>query len=199
MESCGYRDVLAGHAASSILREIRGQVSRSTLADANENRDCASTSTPTSLKCLSSKREGCAPKTTLEYNSKRHIDFALLTFTAFFVIRAKCNLDYLRRWWRPIDKNTGLRSVQTIVLHGPKASKDYPDALRLIKRFVYSHQPLRPPSLDRAALQMPLGRWSCSSSGSSSTWDQGVLRHLREHGEDPDLDHHQHLRARRHR
>ena len=31
--------MLAGHAASSILPEIRGQVSRRTLADANENRD----------------------------------------------------------------------------------------------------------------------------------------------------------------
>ncbi len=78
-----------------------------------------------------------------------YIDFDRLhTFTqhaAFFVIRAKRNLDYRRRSWRPVDKVTGLRSDQTIVLHGPKTSKDYPDALRRIsyvdteteKRFVF--------------------------------------------------------------
>ena len=68
-----------------------------------------------------------------------YIDFArLYTFTqqaAFFVIRAKSNLDYTRRASRRIDKAVGLRSDQTIVLHAPKASKDYPDALRRISYF----------------------------------------------------------------
>ncbi len=78
-----------------------------------------------------------------------YIDFArLYTFTqqaAFFVIRAKRNLDYTRRMSRPVDKSTGLRSDQTIVLHGPGTSQDYPDVLRRIsyvdletaKRFVF--------------------------------------------------------------
>ena len=78
-----------------------------------------------------------------------YIDFARLhTFTqqaAFFVIRAKRNLDYTRRRSRPVDKSTGLRSDQTIVLHGPGTSQDYPDVLRRIsyvdletaKRFVF--------------------------------------------------------------
>ena len=65
-----------------------------------------------------------------------YIDFArLYTFTqqaAFFVIRAKRNLDYTRRTSRRVDKTTGLRSDQTIVLHGPGSSKDYPDTLRRI-------------------------------------------------------------------
>ena len=56
-----------------------------------------------------------------------YIDFArLYTFTqqaAFFVIRAKRNLDFTRRSSRPVDKSTGLRSDQTIVLHGPGPSK----------------------------------------------------------------------------
>ena len=68
-----------------------------------------------------------------------YIDFArLYTFTqqaAFFVIRAKRNLDFTRRSSRPVDKSTGLRSDQTIVLHAPKASKDYPDTLRRISYF----------------------------------------------------------------
>ena len=78
-----------------------------------------------------------------------YIDFArLYTFTqqaAFFVIRAKRNLDYTRRRSLPVDKSTGLRSDQTIVLHGPGTSQDYPDVLRRIsyvdletaKRFVF--------------------------------------------------------------
>ena len=65
-----------------------------------------------------------------------YIDFArLYTFTqqaAFFVIRAKRNLDYTRRSSLAVDKTTGLRSDQTIVLHGPKTSTDYPDTLRRI-------------------------------------------------------------------
>jgi len=68
-----------------------------------------------------------------------YIDFArLYTFTqhaAFFVIRAKRNLDYRRRASRAVDKTTGLRSDQSIVLHGPETSKDYPDALRRITYF----------------------------------------------------------------
>ena len=62
-----------------------------------------------------------------------YTDFARrYTFTqqaAFFVIRAKRNLDYTRRSSRPVDKSSGLRSDQTIALHGPGTSKDYPDAL----------------------------------------------------------------------
>ena len=65
-----------------------------------------------------------------------YTDFARrYTFTqqaAFFVIRAKRNLDYTRRSSRPVDKSSGLRSDQTIALHGPGSSKDYPDALRRI-------------------------------------------------------------------
>ena len=68
-----------------------------------------------------------------------YIDFArLYTFTqqaAFFVIRAKRNLDYTRRRSRPVDKSTGLRSDQTIVLRGPGTSQDYPGTLRRISYF----------------------------------------------------------------
>jgi hypothetical protein len=68
-----------------------------------------------------------------------YIDFArLYTFqqhAAFFIVRAKRNLDYTRRSSRAVDKTTGLRSDQTIVLHGPKTSTGYPDALRRISYF----------------------------------------------------------------
>jgi hypothetical protein len=51
---------------------------------------------------------------------------------AFFITRAKRNLDCRRRGSRPVDKATGLRCDQTIVLCGPLVSKKYPDPLRRI-------------------------------------------------------------------
>ena len=68
-----------------------------------------------------------------------YTDFArLYTFqqqAAFFVIPAKTNLDYTRRSSRAVDKTTGLRCDQTVVLHGRNASRDYPDTLRRISYF----------------------------------------------------------------
>lgn len=64
------------------------------------------------------------------------VDFARLhRFTAaaaFFVTRGKRNLDCTRRARRPVDRATGLRSDQTIVLAGPKSSRLYPDPLRRV-------------------------------------------------------------------
>jgi hypothetical protein len=51
---------------------------------------------------------------------------------AFFVTRAKSNLDFGRRSSRRVDKTTGVCSDQTIVLRGPKTSKLYPDSLRRV-------------------------------------------------------------------
>jgi hypothetical protein len=68
-----------------------------------------------------------------------YIDFArLYRFTqnmAFFVTRAKSNLDYIRRSSHSIDSGTGLRSDQTILLKGPKTSQLYPIPLRRISFF----------------------------------------------------------------
>jgi hypothetical protein len=78
-----------------------------------------------------------------------YIDFKRLYLfqqdRAFFVIRAKRNLDYRRRSSRSVKKSTGLRCDQTIVLKGRKSSQEYPEALRRIsyydattgKRFVF--------------------------------------------------------------
>jgi hypothetical protein len=51
------------------------------------------------------------------------------------VTRAKRNLDSKRRESRPVNKSTGLRSDQTIVLAGVKTSKLYPNPLRRIHYF----------------------------------------------------------------
>ena len=68
-----------------------------------------------------------------------YIDFARL-FTlhqaaAFFVTRAKQNIQYYRRCSRPCDPSTGVRSDQTIVLNGPKTSRLYPVQLRRVHYF----------------------------------------------------------------
>jgi hypothetical protein len=72
-----------------------------------------------------------------------YIDFArLYAITrqlAFFVTRAKKNLDCYRRESRVVDKSTGLRSDQTIALRGVKTSKLYPDTLRRIAYYDAEH------------------------------------------------------------
>ena len=51
---------------------------------------------------------------------------------AFFVTRSKKNMDSSRRSSRILDKTTGLRSDQTIILRGLKSSALYPDPLRRV-------------------------------------------------------------------
>jgi hypothetical protein len=66
-----------------------------------------------------------------------YIDFARLyrfqTNMAFFVTRAKKNLQCRCRAKRPVDKTTGLRCDQTIVLTGVTTKTDFPVPLRRIK------------------------------------------------------------------
>ena len=68
-----------------------------------------------------------------------YVDFgrlhALHQAAAFFVTRAKTNFRYRRRYSRPVDKESGLRCDQTIVLTGIRSKDDYPDVMR---RIVYS-------------------------------------------------------------
>lgn len=54
---------------------------------------------------------------------------------SFFVIRAKRNLKLQRRYSHAVDKSTGVRSDQTIMLTGPKSCDLYPDPLRRISYY----------------------------------------------------------------
>lgn len=51
---------------------------------------------------------------------------------AFFVTRAKSNFRFSRRYSAPVDKATGLRFDQTVVLTGFRSKREYPDILRRI-------------------------------------------------------------------
>jgi hypothetical protein len=93
-----------------------------------------------------------------------YVDFRrLYRFTqagAFFVTRSKKNLDCTRRARSRVDRATGLRSDQTIVLAGPKSSRLYPDALRRValydidntRRFVFLTNNFALPALTIAQL-----------------------------------------------
>jgi IS4 transposase len=59
--------------------------------------------------------------------------YALHLAKAFFVTRNKSKINYRRIYSRPVDKSTGLRYDQTIVLTGVYSAKDYLEHLRLIK------------------------------------------------------------------
>jgi len=65
-----------------------------------------------------------------------YLDFARLhriqQHSAFFVTRAKKNFRSQRRYSRPVDKRTGLRFDQTVVLSGFYAQRAYPETLRCI-------------------------------------------------------------------
>jgi transposase len=72
-----------------------------------------------------------------------YIDFARLhnlhQAQAFFVVRAKSNLQFRRVYSRPVDKATGLRCDQAIKLTTPKSSHGYPDPLRRVKFYDAEH------------------------------------------------------------
>jgi len=58
--------------------------------------------------------------------------FIFVMSSAFFVVRTKENVLLQRRYSRPVDKTTGLRSDHTVILTSLESAKVYPDALRRI-------------------------------------------------------------------
>src|SRR5216683_1248597 len=65
-----------------------------------------------------------------------YIDFQrLFVFTlssAFFVVRTKSNVLIQRRYSHPVDKSTGVRSDQTVILTSFESASAYPDTLRRV-------------------------------------------------------------------
>lgn len=68
-----------------------------------------------------------------------YIDFErLFRFTlcsAFFVVRSKENILLQRRYSHPVDRSSGVRSDQTVILTAIESAKVYPDALRRVTYF----------------------------------------------------------------
>jgi hypothetical protein len=98
-----------------------------------------------------------------------YIDFGRLyqvhQAMTYFVVRSKGNLQFRRHLSRPVEKASGLRSDQTILLTGPKTSTLYPAPLRRVsyyaqeidKRFVFLTNDFMLPPLTVAALYQK--RW----------------------------------------
>lgn len=95
--------------------------------------------------------------------------YALHQSLAFFIIRAKGNLAFRRRYSHSVDRSSGVRSDQTGVLTGPLSSTLYPVPLRRVtyysvetnKRFIFltnnfSVAPLTVASLYRYRWQIEL-------------------------------------------
>ena len=65
-----------------------------------------------------------------------YLDYARLhrihRHSAFFVTRTKSNFRFRRRYSQPVDKTSGLRFDQTVILSGLCSRRDYPDPLRRI-------------------------------------------------------------------
>ncbi len=70
---------------------------------------------------------------------RAYVDFErLYVFTlcsAFFVVRTKKNVLLQRRYSQAVDKSTGVRSDQTVILTAIDSAKAYPDPLRRITYF----------------------------------------------------------------
>jgi hypothetical protein len=79
---------------------------------------------------------------------------------AYFVIRAKHNLQFRRRQSHPIDRATGVRSDQTIILTGKYTAQNFPSLLRRVsfyaadidQRFVFLTNNFKIPSPVVAAI-----------------------------------------------
>jgi hypothetical protein len=65
--------------------------------------------------------------------------YALAQAAVFFVVRARSNMKFRRRYSHPVDTSTGLRSDQTIVLTGTDSADDYPAPARRIHFFDEEH------------------------------------------------------------
>ena len=73
-----------------------------------------------------------------------YIDFARLytlnLSQATFITRAKSNFQFRRLYSQAVDKSTGLRCDQTIVLSSFYPAKDYPEKIRRIKFYDSQHE-----------------------------------------------------------
>ncbi len=61
--------------------------------------------------------------------------FVFALSSAFFVVRTKSNVLLQRRYSHPVDKSTGVRSDQTVILTSFESASAYPDALRRVSYF----------------------------------------------------------------
>ena len=141
-----------------------------------------------------------------------YVDFARLHVLhlagAFFVTRAKSNMDAHRVYSAATDRTTGIICDQTMALDGHYTSQHYPrtpaahplPGHRSTKNAGIPHQPVRVAGHDDlCALQKPLAGRTVLQMDQTASANQTLLWDIRKCGEDPNLDRRLGLRARRYR
>jgi hypothetical protein len=141
-----------------------------------------------------------------------YVDFARLNVLhlagAFFVTRAKANMNSHRVYSAPTDRTTGIICDQTIALDGHYTSQHYPEHLRRIrlrdaetgKTLVFLTNQFGLPATTIGALyKMPLASRTVLQMDQTASPDQTLLRDIRKCRKDPNLDRRLSLRPRRHR
>jgi hypothetical protein len=118
-----------------------------------------------------------------------YVDFARLhrlhEAGAFFVTRAKSNLNAHRVYSAATDRTTGVIADQTIALDRHYTKRDYPVHLRRVRN-------------DLRFVQEPLAGRALLQVDQAAPSNQGILRHLGERGEGANLDRRVSLCAGRH-
>jgi hypothetical protein len=139
-----------------------------------------------------------------------YLDFerlhALHQAGAFFVTRAKSNLDARRLYSATSDRTTGIICDQTNALNGYYSQQHYPDHLRRIrfrdtdgaKTLVFLSNQFALPATTICALYKARWQVGVLQVGQAASAHQAVLRHLGERGEVSDLDRRFGLCPRRH-
>jgi hypothetical protein len=187
------------------FRKHKGAVKLHSLLDLRGNIPCWINITAGNIHDVTLLDQLIFEPTAFYIMDRGYIDFGrLYTFTrnaAFFILRAKEHHDLARRSSHPVDKTTGLRSDQIILLRGPKSSQLYPDPLRRISFYDSEHgrrlvfltnhfvlPPLTIAQLYKCRWQVELFfKWIKQHLRIKSFW------HISQRREDSNLDSHQYV------
>jgi len=121
----------------ALFRKTKGAIKLHTLLDLRGNIPSFVWITHAKVHDVNILDELIAEPGAIYIMDRGYIDFSRLyslnLSQATFITRAKSNFRFQRLYSHPVDKSTGLRCDQTIVLSGFYASKDYPQKMRRIK------------------------------------------------------------------
>lgn len=121
------------------FRQTKGAIKLHTLLDARGNIPSFIVITEGAVHDVNILDELVLEPGSFYIMDRGYIDFARLyafqQYAAFFIVRAKSNLQYCRLYSRTIDKSTGLVCDQTIVLTGTNSYSKYPEKLRRVRYY----------------------------------------------------------------
>ncbi len=121
------------------FRQTKAAVKLHTLLDLRGNIPTTVIITPGNIHDVNILDELCLEPLAIYIMDRGYLDFARLhaihTTPAFFVTRAKRNLDFKRLYSQPADKATGIRFDQIGILTGYYSEKHYPEKIRRIGYF----------------------------------------------------------------